>query len=115
MKTRRDWTKAGRFAAAAAGALALAGVGPATVAQAQPQLLPEPTYRCVLLVTHDLPRAEGHACEAFNGAPQEGPVFGEFRIENLHGQAVRCAGVRPVSGFAQLPDRVEGRFCLPVE
>ncbi|MCN9240432.1 hypothetical protein AB0L85_22415 [Streptomyces sp. NPDC052051] len=109
MTTRRGWTAAGRWAAATAAALALVGAASAT-ATADPAHEHEPTYRCVLLETHELPFAVGRFCEAHHGAPHEGPIFGHFRIESPRG-AVRCEVFRPFSGFAQLPERVEGRFC----
>jgi len=114
MTTRRGWSAAGRWAAVTAAALALAGTASATATAAQAHGL-EPTYRCVLLETHEahgLPFTVGRHCQAFHGAPHEGPVFGTFRIESPRG-AVRCESFRPFSGFAQLPERVEGRHCHP--
>jgi len=116
MRARKGWTAAGRWAAVAAAALALTGTAsaPATAAQAH-EHEHEPTYRCVLLETHhDLPFAVGRFCAAFHGAPHEGPVFGTFLIESPRG-AVRCEVYHPFSGFAELPERVEGRFCHRVE
>ncbi|MFB7635830.1 hypothetical protein ACFC0M_33430 [Streptomyces sp. NPDC056149] len=114
MKARRVWTTAGRLTAAVAGVLALAGAVPATASAAQPQQEPVPLYRCVLLETHDLPHAVGHHCEAFNSAPHEGPIYGPFVIESPR-EAVVCEASRPSSGFAQLPDRVDGRQCHGIE
>lgn len=111
MKARRDWTKAARLAAVAAGALALVGVGPVTAAQAQMVRLP--VYRCVALIPEQA-RVEGRDCETVNGGPVRGPIVGEFFIEDMRGLAVRCEPVRPVSGFADLPERVVGRFCRPL-
>ncbi|MDV5145483.1 hypothetical protein R1T08_14990 [Streptomyces sp. SBC-4] len=110
MTTRRGSAgAAGRLAAVAAGALVLAGLVPAPAAHAQAG---EPTYRCVVLETENPPRAKGFACEALNGARPVGTVLGVFRIENQRGDAVRCEmGFGVITGFAELPHRVEGYFC----
>ncbi|MER7989571.1 hypothetical protein ABTY53_28885 [Streptomyces noursei] len=114
MKARRGWTTAGRLAVAAAGVLALAGAVPATATAAPAKAEPLPAYRCMLLETHEAPFAVGRHCETFNGAPHEGPIFGRFVIESPR-EAVICDVFRPFSGYAQLPDRVEGRFCHRIE
>ncbi|MFE6687923.1 hypothetical protein ACFVFQ_15765 [Streptomyces sp. NPDC057743] len=114
MKARRGWTTAGRLATAVAGVLALAGAVPASASAAQAEPEPAPTYRCVLLETHELPYAVGRHCQAFNGAPHEGPIYGRFLIESPR-EAVLCDVFRPFSGYAQLPDRVEGRYCFRIE
>ncbi|OIJ85660.1 hypothetical protein BIV24_28000 [Streptomyces colonosanans] len=71
-----------------------------------------------MLLHAEGPRALGRDCRAFHGAPEEGPLFGTFRIEGLiEHRAVRCEAPFPEipAGFADLPHLVEGRFCRPVE
>lgn len=121
MKARRIGTMAGLWATVAAGALALVGTVPATAAPATATPAataqaekPVPTYRCVLLETHELPFAVGRHCEAHHGAPQEGPIFGRFVIESPR-QSVVCDVFRPFSGHAKLPDRVEGHLCERID
>ncbi|MEW1657164.1 hypothetical protein [Streptomyces sp. NPDC093707] len=113
MKARRGRKTAGRLAAAAAAVLVLAGAAPASATAAQAQPEPEPTYRCLQLERGPEPYSVlGQDCEAFHGAPLQGPVYGRFRIESNRG-AVHCEKPpnRRESGFAALPDEVVGWLC----
>ncbi|KUL54788.1 hypothetical protein ADL22_02310 [Streptomyces sp. NRRL F-4489] len=112
MKARKGWSAAGRLAAAAAGALALAGMLPATATAADPEPQGQ-GYRCQFVQFQELPRVEGFNCQAFGGAPERGPIFGEFRIHDSRGMTVHCQVERPYSGIANLPRHVEGFNCRP--
>lgn len=107
MQTRRAWTRAGRLAAVAAGALGLVAVGPVTAAQSQGMRLPG--YVCQAVVADSFGGAVGHDCRAFNGAPNAGPVERPFLVESPRSLAVRCE-----FGFAEIPYEVHGRLCQPV-
>ncbi|MGW3498401.1 hypothetical protein [Streptomyces sp. NPDC001020] len=65
----------------------------------------------MLETRHDTLMAVGRGCEAFHGAPRHGSFFGTFRIESPRG-TVRCSAVAyEPSGFAHVPEFVDGRCC----
>ncbi|MQY10193.1 hypothetical protein SRB5_03000 [Streptomyces sp. RB5] len=94
-------------AVAMAAGMGIIGMAAAPTASAQEEL---PTYRCEVVDLQDLPRATGYDCQAV-GAPEQGPIFGEFRIQGWFGETVTCEVIRPFSGIAELPDQVTGFNC----
>jgi len=139
VKARRGWTTVGRWVAVAAAAATLAGTATATATADQARQNNPFRYSCRELNTSYLPFAAGRHCQAFDGAPHEGPVMGGgggfrgggFRIESPQ-RAVLCTpprddhGPRPghrspipqprrLSGFALLPEGVVGLNCRRVK
>ncbi|MFC4055314.1 hypothetical protein ACFOY4_36975 [Actinomadura syzygii] len=55
-------------------------------------------------------------CQASGGLPQHGPLFDEFDILDRRsgGQSVRCSTGSGFSGYADLPDSVDGNYCSPI-
>ena len=99
--------KAARRIAVAVSATALATAAATASSPAAAEELP--TYRCEILDTGDLPNAFGHTCSAHEEAPEQGAISGTFAIENYRGMSVHCL---PSGGYAELPDQVEGVYCI---
>ncbi|QXJ23233.1 hypothetical protein AGRA3207_004365 [Actinomadura graeca] len=109
-----------------AGALAVsafaAALLPAGVAMADGEEQP-PTYTCDQVAPGGEDQASGFegtgACEVTSGElPEEGPVLGTFVISSRQagpGGSVYCEVSRPFSGFAKLPESVQGLQCSPLE
>lgn len=102
--------KAARRLAIGVGAVMLAAAGTvptATAAAAHEQR----TYQCEFVDTGDLPYAAGWDCGAYHGAPEDGPVYGPFRMEDYRGTTVQCS---PDGGYADLPRKIEGDDCVRI-
>ncbi|SFD66207.1 hypothetical protein [Streptomyces aidingensis] len=107
MNASRSMRTAGGLLATAAFGLAALAAAPSAAAQ------PLPAYICEA-VNPDLPRVFGSGCEALGGAPEHGPISGDFLIANEGGRnAFLCREEERYSGLADLPYRVVGFTCQP--
>ncbi|TYK53397.1 hypothetical protein [Actinomadura decatromicini] len=124
MRKRPATPRAALLVAVGATAMALAPASPATAATptraAIGHLRQAPAYTCDRVDRSGpgslAPYTGSGNCQASGGLPQQGPLFDEFDILDRHGggQSVHCSTGSGFSGYANLPDTVEGNYCTPV-
>ncbi|WP_131737544.1 hypothetical protein [Actinomadura roseirufa] len=124
MSKRPAATRGAVLAAVGAATVALVAASPVTAATsaraAIGDLRQAPAYTCDRVDRAGdgpvAPYTGSGRCRASAGLPEHGPLFDEFDILDRRdgGHPVHCTTGSGFSGYADLPDTVEGNYCAPI-